>query len=114
MSDVLTETPVTISPSAAKRIAEILSGEAEGTMLRIAVSGGGCSGFSYGFTLDDARGDEDLLIEQDGAKVLIDEVSLEYMRGSEIDFANDLIGQSFKIKNPLAKSSCGCGTSFSV
>ena len=83
-------------------------------MLRISITGGGCSGFSYSFTFDDARGADDLLIEAGAARLLIDEVSLEYMRGSEVDFANDLIGQSFKINNPLAKSSCGCGTSFSV
>ena len=114
MSETLEQPAVTISSSAARRIAEILAAEPSGTMLRIAVSGGGCSGFSYAFTLDDAQTEEDLLIEQNGAKVLIDEMSLEYMRGSEVDFINDLIGQSFKINNPLAKSSCGCGTSFSV
>ncbi len=114
MSDVLDKPPVTISSSAAKRIGEILSAEPEGTMLRISITGGGCSGFSYSFTLDDARGEDDLLIERDGAKLLIDEVSLEYMQGAEVDFADDLIGQAFKINNPLAKSSCGCGTSFSV
>jgi iron-sulfur cluster assembly accessory protein len=113
MSQTLAE-PVTISPSAAKRIAEILSAEPAGTVLRIAVSGGGCSGFSYGFTLDDTRGADDRLFEQDGARVVIDEMSLDYMKGSQIDFADGLIGQSFQIKNPLAKSSCGCGTSFSV
>ena len=114
MSDVLDKPPVTISSSAAKRIGEILAGEAKGTMLRISITGGGCSGFSYSFTFDDSRGADDLLIEAGAARLLIDEVSLEYMRGSEVDFANDLIGQSFKINNPLAKSSCGCGTSFSV
>ena len=114
MSDVLDQAPVTISSRAAKRIGEILAGEPEGTMLRISITGGGCSGFSYSFTFDDARGSDDLFIEEGAAKLLIDEVSLEYMRGSEVDFADDLIGQSFKIKNPLAKSSCGCGTSFSV
>jgi len=114
MSDVLDQAPVTISSRAAKRIGEILAGEPEGTMLRISITGGGCSGFSYSFTFDDARGPDDLFIEEGDAKLLIDEVSLEYMRGSEVDFADDLIGQSFKIRNPLAKSSCGCGTSFSV
>jgi iron-sulfur cluster assembly accessory protein len=105
---------VTISPCAAKRIAEILRAEPSGTMLRVAVSGGGCSGFQYGFTLDDTRAEDDLLIENAGARVVIDEVSLDYVKGSEIDFVDGLIGQSFQIKNPLAKSSCGCGTSFSV
>ena len=114
MSDVLDKPPVTISSRAAKRIGEILAGEPEGSMLRISITGGGCSGFSYSFSFDDTRNVDDLFLEADNAKVLIDEVSLEYMLGSEIDFADDLIGQSFKIKNPLAKSSCGCGTSFSV
>jgi len=114
MSDVLEQEPVTLSPSAARRIAEILSSEPAGTMLRIAVSGGGCSGFSYGFSLDDVLGEDDLLLESGRAKVAIDKMSVEYMRGAVIDFADDLIGQSFKIKNPLAKSSCGCGTSFSI
>ena len=114
MSEVLDQTPVTISSRAAKRIGEILAGEPKGTMLRISITGGGCSGFSYSFTFDDTRAGDDLFIESDKAKLLIDEVSLEYMRGAEVDFADDLIGQSFKINNPLAKSSCGCGTSFSV
>jgi iron-sulfur cluster assembly accessory protein len=105
---------ITISPSAAKRIVEILSAEPPGTMLRVAVSGGGCSGFQYGFTLDDTRAADDLLIENGAARVVIDEISLDYVNGSEIDFVDGLIGQSFQIKNPLAKSSCGCGTSFSV
>jgi len=114
MSEVLDKPPVTISSSAAKRISEILAVESSGTMLRISITGGGCSGFSYTFTLDDTRADGDLLIERGDAKLLIDEVSVEYMLGAEVDFADDLIGQSFKIHNPLAKSSCGCGTSFSV
>jgi len=114
MDEVLDKVPVTISSRAATRIAEILAGEPQGTMLRISITGGGCSGFSYSFTFDDTRADDDLLVQEGNAKLLIDGVSLEYMRGSEVDFTDDLIGQSFKIKNPLAKSSCGCGTSFSV
>lgn len=106
--------PVTISPAAARRIAQITAGEPAGTLLRIAVSGGGCSGFSYGFTLDDTVGEDDRVFEQDGARIVIDAISLEYMKGSVVDFVDGLIGQSFQIKNPLAKSSCGCGTSFSL
>ncbi|MFO1186547.1 MAG: iron-sulfur cluster assembly accessory protein [Alphaproteobacteria bacterium] len=105
---------VSISASAARRIGEILAAEAPGTMLRVAVSGGGCSGFQYGFTLDDTRAPGDLVFEAAGARVVIDEISLDFMKGSEIDFVDGLIGQSFQIKNPLAKASCGCGTSFSV
>ena len=105
---------VTLSQSAAKRIARILASEPEGTALRISVSGGGCSGFQYGFDLDRKRADDDIVIERDGAVVWIDAVSLPYMGGSEIDFVDDLIGQSFQIHNPNATASCGCGTSFSI
>ena len=106
--------PVTVSSRAAKRIAAILAGEGGGAMLRLAVTGGGCSGFQYNFALDDAQLDEDTVVEKDGAKVLIDPVSLDFLAGAEIDFTDDLIGQAFKINNPNATASCGCGTSFSV
>ena len=105
---------VTLSDRAAKRIARILSKEPSGTALRVSVSGGGCSGFQYGFDLDATRAEDDLVIQKDGALVLIDQISLPYMDGSEIDFVDDLIGQSFKINNPKATASCGCGTSFSL
>jgi iron-sulfur cluster assembly accessory protein len=110
----MTAVPVTISARAAKRIAAILSGEAGPAMLRLAVTGGGCSGYSYNFALDENRMDDDLLVEEGGAKILIDPVSLDFLAGAEIDFTDDLIGQSFKVNNPNATSSCGCGTSFSV
>jgi iron-sulfur cluster assembly accessory protein len=106
--------PVTVSPSAVKRIAAILAGEGGGTMLRLAVTGGGCSGFQYNFALDETRMDEDLFIEQGGARILIDPVSLDFLAGAEIDFTDGLIGQAFKVNNPNATASCGCGTSFSV
>ena len=109
-----TAASVTLSQTAARRIARILASEPEGTALRVSVSGGGCSGFQYGFDLDRSRGDDDLVIERDGAVVLIDSVSLPFMGGSEIDFVDDLIGQSFQIHNPNATASCGCGTSFSI
>jgi iron-sulfur cluster assembly accessory protein len=105
---------ITLSERAARRIARILSSEPPGSVLRISVSGGGCSGFQYGFDLDQARGDDDVVVERDGAVVVIDPVSLPYMGGSEIDFVDDLIGQSFQIRNPNATASCGCGTSFSI
>ena len=109
-----TVVPVTLSERAARRIAKILSKEPGGTALRISVSGGGCSGFQYGFDLDQTRAPDDLVLERDGATVLIDAISLPYMGGSEIDFVDDLIGQAFKINNPNATASCGCGTSFSI
>jgi iron-sulfur cluster insertion protein len=104
-----------ITESAAKRIAWVLEqDENKGMMLRISVSGGGCSGFQYGFTFDDAKGETDLVLKRDGATVLIDEVSLDLLKGSQIDYVEDMIGASFQITNPQAKSTCGCGNSFSV
>jgi len=105
---------VTISDSAARRIGEILKGEPAGAMLRVSVEGGGCSGFQYKFDIERAKADDDLVLARDGAVVLIDPVSVNYMAGSQIDFVDDLIGQSFKINNPQATASCGCGTSFSL
>jgi len=105
---------ITLSQSAAKRINQIMAKEAPGSKLRISVNGGGCSGFEYAFDIDTQVKDDDLVIERDGAVVIVDEISAQYMEGSEIDFVDDLIGQSFQIKNPLATSSCGCGTSFSI
>jgi iron-sulfur cluster assembly accessory protein len=107
-------TDVTLSDSAARRIGEILKSEAEGAMLRVSVEGGGCSGFQYKFDIERSRADDDLVLARDGAVVLIDPVSVNYMAGSQIDFVDDLIGQSFKINNPKATASCGCGTSFSI
>ncbi len=106
--------PVTVSARAAQRIAAILASEGREAMLRLAVTGGGCSGFQYNFALDETRMDDDLLIEEGGAKILIDPVSLDFLAGAEIDFTDGLIGQAFKVNNPNAASSCGCGTSFSV
>jgi iron-sulfur cluster assembly accessory protein len=108
------ETNVTVSERAARRIGEILQGEPAGTMLRVSVEGGGCSGFQYKFDMERARADDDLVIARDGATVLIDPVSVHYMAGSEIDFVDDLIGAAFKVKNPNATASCGCGTSFAL
>jgi len=105
---------VTLTERAAKRILEILREDPTQSMLRVAVTGGGCSGFQYDFCLDDSRGEDDLVIARDGALVLIDSVSLGFLKGAEIDFADEMIGAAFKIKNPNATSSCGCGTSFSV
>lgn len=104
-----------VSGSAAKRIAQLLSEDNNPKkMLRVSVSGGGCAGFQYGFDFDDTVGEDDLVIERDGARVVIDEVSLELLAGSELDFVEDLIGAYFAVNNPNATSSCGCGSSFSM
>ena len=110
----MTDTSVTLSDAAAKRIAAIVSAEAGKSALRVSVEGGGCSGFSYKFDLADGADDDDIVVEKNDAKVLIDSLSLVYMAGSEIDFVDNLLGQSFQIKNPNAVASCGCGTSFSI
>jgi iron-sulfur cluster assembly accessory protein len=105
---------VSVTERAARRIAEILKGEPPGSMLRVSVAGGGCSGFKYQFDFVDASAKDDLVLARDGATVVVDPVSVEYMAGAEIDFVDDLIGSSFRINNPVATSSCGCGTSFSL
>ena len=111
----MSEQPITLSDRAVKRIAKILSAEPAGTALRVSVEGGGCSGFQYRYDLvRDSPAGDDLVLARDGATVLIDAMSLDYMGGSEIDFVDDLIGQSFQIKNPKAIAGCGCGTSFSI
>ena len=107
-------TGITVSERAAQRIGEILKGEPAGTMLRVSVEGGGCSGFQYKFDMERAKAADDLVVSRDSAVVLIDPVSVNYMAGSEIDFVDDLIGASFKVNNPKAKASCGCGTSFAL
>ncbi|SRR5690606_25718953 len=105
---------VSVSANAARKIHEILGAEPAGSMLRVSVEGGGCSGFRYEFAVDQTRQDDDLAIDRDGVTVVIDPVSLEYLKGSEIDFVDELIGASFQIRNPNAASGCGCGTSFSI
>ncbi len=105
---------VELTEAAARRIGAILAREPGKIALRVTVEGGGCSGFSYRFDLADARADDDVAIERNGATVLIDDLSLVYMGGSVIDFVDDLMGQSFQIRNPNAVASCGCGTSFSI
>ncbi len=106
---------INISDNAAKRISALAAAEGkDGMRLRVSVSGGGCSGFQYGFSLDDHRNDDDLLFNKDGVEVIIDEMSLEYLKGSELDYVEDLIGSYFAMKNPNASSTCGCGSSFAV
>lgn len=106
---------ILISDNAAKRIATLVEmEEQDGMRLRVAVSGGGCSGFQYGFSLDNEQNDDDLLFEKNGIEVVVDETSLDFLKGSELDFVEDLIGSYFSMKNPNASSTCGCGTSFAV
>ncbi|WP_341910552.1 iron-sulfur cluster insertion protein ErpA [Ferrovibrio terrae] len=104
-----------LTASAARRILKVAESEGNPALgLRISVSGGGCSGFQYSFTLDADETADDVVITRDGARLLVDSVSLDYLRGSELDFVEDLSGAGFRINNPLASSSCGCGNSFSV
>ncbi|MBI4724197.1 MAG: iron-sulfur cluster insertion protein ErpA [Rhodomicrobium sp.] len=105
---------ISVSDRAANRIREIVGKEASQNALRVSVQGGGCSGFRYDFEIVAQTNDDDLIIEKGGARVAIDPVSVPYMAGSTIDFIDDLIGASFKISNPNATASCGCGTSFSL
>ena len=105
---------VRLSASAASRIAKIVTGQPDGTMLRVEVIGGGCSGFSYRFGFADKVNTDDVVIERDGAKAVVDEASLPFLAGSEIDFVEEIIGASFRIHNPNATSACGCGVSFAV
>ena len=105
---------MTLSPAAARRVALIAEKQGKPAALRLAVEGGGCSGFQYAFDIVHERAADDLGVQKDGATVLIDPVSLDFVKGAKIDFVDDLIGQSFKIDNPNATAACGCGTSFSV
>lgn len=106
--------PITLSPAAARRILDIGAAEGRPLMLRLAVEGGGCSGFQYQFDLVEAGEADDMRIERDGATALLDDVSVPFIAGSEIDFVDELAGAEFRVRNPNAKSSCGCGVSFSV
>jgi iron-sulfur cluster assembly accessory protein len=105
---------VALSEAAALRIKAVVAGEPAGAGLRVAVEGGGCSGFSYEIGVAQAANGDDLVIERDGARLFVDSVSLPFLLGSEVDWVEELIGASFKVKNPNAKSSCGCGVSFAV
>jgi iron-sulfur cluster insertion protein len=110
----MTNSPVTLSENAARRILAIAEAEGRPLMLRVAVDGGGCSGFQYRFDLVDAAESDDLRVETAGATALIDDISLGLLKGSEIDFVDELAGAEFRVRNPNAKSSCGCGVSFSL
>src|SRR3954453_4718176 len=110
----MAEASVTISERAARRIGEILKSEGAGAMLRISVEGGGCSGVEYKFDGERAQAEDGLVIAREGAVVLVDPASVPFLAGSEVDFVDDLIGASFRVVNPNATASCGCGTSFSI
>jgi iron-sulfur cluster insertion protein len=116
--DTVEQGAISLSANAAKRISWMIAQEAqtaqERLMLRVAVSGGGCSGFQYGFSFDDTVNPDDRTFERDGVTAVVDEASLELLAGSEVDYVEDLVGASFQIKNPNAASSCGCGSSFSI
>jgi iron-sulfur cluster assembly protein len=114
MDAPVTDAGVSLSASAARRINKITAGQPAGTMLRVEVIGGGCSGFSYRFGFADKANADDMVIERDGARVAVDEASLPFLAGSEIDFVEEIIGAAFRVNNPNATASCGCGTSFSV
>jgi iron-sulfur cluster assembly accessory protein len=103
-----------VSDSAAVKISHLIATEPGASLFRVAVNGGGCSGFQYDFGFANEAGEDDVIIEKGGARVAVDAVSLPFLAGAEIDWVDDLIGSSFKIRNPNAKSSCGCGVSFSV
>ncbi|HEY1246060.1 MAG TPA: iron-sulfur cluster assembly accessory protein [Hyphomicrobiaceae bacterium] len=110
----MSEAAITVSDRAARRIAEIVAGEPATPMFRVSVEGGGCSGFQYRFDLVAERALDDLVIEKGAARVLVDPVSLGLLNGSEIDFVEDLMGATFRVTNPNATASCGCGTSFAI
>ena len=116
MAEILEkELSVSLTARAAARIKELRTQEnLPNAFLRLAVSGGGCSGFQYGFSFDETLQPEDRAFERDGIKLVVDETSLELVKGAEIDFVEDMMGASFQVKNPNAASSCGCGNSFSV
>ncbi|BBF92532.1 iron-sulfur cluster insertion protein ErpA [Blastochloris tepida] len=107
-------TGITVTPRAAKRILKVLASEPAGSVLRVSVEGGGCTGFQYKFVCDQQKTADDIVIEQDGAVVVIDPISLQYIDGSKLDFVEDLIGSAFRVDNPNATAKCGCGTSFSI
>ncbi|MBC8159200.1 MAG: iron-sulfur cluster insertion protein ErpA [Alphaproteobacteria bacterium] len=109
------ERKIEIADSAAKRIADLVRSENNDTlMLRVSVSGGGCSGFQYAFSLDDKNGGEDVIFEANGVRVVIDDISLDLVSGARLDFVDEMMGSFFKLENPNAASTCGCGSSFSI
>jgi len=115
MANVEQATPIDLTTAAEEKIRELLEEEADEELcLRVFVTGGGCSGFQYGFTFDDDRAEDDALIEKQGVRVLIDSLSYGYLVGSVLDYQEGLEGSRFAVKNPGASSTCGCGSSFAI
>ncbi len=115
MTDSKAAAALDISDRAVRRIAELMAQpEHKGLTLRLAVNGGGCSGFAYGFSFDNQANADDVIIEKGGVRLLVDEISLDYLRGAQLDYVDEMIGAAFTVRNPNAASSCGCGNSFSV
>lgn len=113
--DVMSESPLEFSQAAATKVKELIEEEGnDSLMLRVFVSGGGCSGFQYGFTFDEEVGDGDTVVENAGVKLLVDPMSFQYLSGAEIDYSESMEGAQFVIRNPNAQTTCGCGSSFSV
>jgi iron-sulfur cluster assembly accessory protein len=111
---LMTDQPLSLTKSAAERIVKILANEPAGSLIRLRVDGGGCSGFQYHFDITTHGEEDDLVLQKDGAILRVDSLSLPLIEGSEVDFVDDLMGQSFRVNNPAATASCGCGTSFSL
>lgn len=109
------QTPLVFTDAAARKVHELIQEEGNPDLkLRVYITGGGCSGFQYGFTFDEARAEDDLALEREGVTLLVDPLSLQYLTGAEIDYAENLSGSQFVIRNPNAKTTCGCGSSFST
>jgi iron-sulfur cluster insertion protein len=107
--------PLSFTAAAARKVRELIDEEGNpGLKLRVYIQGGGCSGFQYGFTFEDQRGDDDLAVEREGVTLLVDPLSLQYLMGAEVDYRESLQGAQFVIRNPNAKTTCGCGSSFSA
>ncbi|MGH8521194.1 MAG: iron-sulfur cluster insertion protein ErpA [Gammaproteobacteria bacterium] len=115
MNTIATENPLMFTDAAAIKVRELMAEEDNAAlMLRVFISGGGCSGFQYGFTFEEALGDGDTIVENQGVKLLVDPMSFQYLSGAEIDYSEGLDGARFVIRNPNAATTCGCGSSFST
>ena len=115
LAEETTDSPLIFSVAAASKVKELIKDEGnDALMLRVFISGGGCSGFQYGFTFDEEIGDGDTIIENEGVKLLVDPMSFQYLSGAEIDYSEGMEGAQFVIRNPNATTTCGCGSSFSV